>query len=322
MTNLLDRSVIKTVLFLCLFSILTFTLALFWALPGFSPASSEFSWQLVQHLRLPRALTAFTCGLLLSLAGVQMQALMKNPLADPFILGTASGASALALLSLVLGLPMVWLQPAALMGAIVSSLILLWLALRTGLNPLRLLLSGVALATAWSAVSTLILSLSPNQQTKGLLFWLMGDLSFSSFHWFYIPLSIIACIWVYRMSDILNILSMGQAKALSLGVSIQKHGVIILLSASLFTAIAVSIAGPIGFIGLVVPHWVRLSSGSNHRQLIPIAAIVGGNFLVLADSLSQHLFKPIHLPVGVMTALIGAPVFLYLINRSVIKNHD
>ncbi len=272
---------------------------------------------LVLQLRLPRAVTAFATGGLLALAGALMQVLLRNPLADPYILGVSGGAAAGALTSLLLGLAGIWVSGSAFVGALVSTLIVFALAHgRGGWTPTRLLLTGIVVAFGWGAIISLLLVLSNNASLRGMLFWLMGDLSYRSSGW--LPLMVVSaglavCLPFARH---LNVLARGEPLAEALGIAVRPFTIAIYVGASLFTAVAVTEAGAIGFVGLVIPHMLRLVSGSDHRTLLPGAVLLGVSLLMLADTLARTIVAPQQLPVGVVTAAIGVPIFLYLLNRA------
>ena len=271
--------------------------------------------RILHQLRLPRALTAFFIGGLLATAGALMQVLLRNPLADPYVLGVSGGASAAVLSAMLLGLPLAWHAPAAFCGALASILLLFALAHRDQWNAMRLLLTGVVLAAGWSALISLVLSLAQGGQLPGMLFWLMGDLSDAlnpGLPGTVLAASLLAALW---LAPRLNVATRGNLRAQSLGVEIRPLRIQIYLLASLLTATAVSLAGAIGFIGLVAPHLVRLILGGDHRLLLPGAALTGGTLLLAADTAARTLIAPMQLPVGVLTALLGVPLFLYLLNR-------
>lgn len=272
---------------------------------------------LVLELRLPRALTAFATGGLLALAGSLMQVLLRNPLADPYILGTSGGAAVGALCMLMLGAAGFWIGTAAFAGALGSTLLVFSLAHgRGGWTPTRLLLTGVVVAAGWGALISLLLALGPDGSLRSMLFWLMGDLSYGSsplVAWLVLLSGLAALI---PFSRHLNLLARGDLQARALGVPVQPLNLGIYLAASLFTAVAVTQGGSIGFVGLVIPHMLRLTTGADHRRLLPGAVLAGGILLVLADTLARTLLAPRQLPVGVVTAFIGVPLFLYLLNRS------
>lgn len=272
---------------------------------------------LVLDLRLPRALAAFATGGLLALAGALMQVLLRNPLADPYVLGVSGGASVGALAMLMLGFGGTWVGGAAFGGALLSTLLVFSLAHgRGGWTPTRLLLTGVVVAAGWGALISLLLALGPDGSLRNMLFWLMGDLSYASssrVEWLVLIVGLAALL---PFSRHLNLLARGELQARALGVAVQPLNLGIYLAASLFTAVAVTQAGSIGFVGLVVPHMLRLTAGGDYRRLLPGAALAGGILLVLADTLARTLLAPRQLPVGVVTAFIGVPLFLYLLNRS------
>jgi iron complex transport system permease protein len=288
-------------------------------LDALTDPGSEFG-ELVWRLRLPRAAAAWTVGALLSLSGCLMQVLLRNPLADPYILGVSGGASFAALLGMTLGVTAA-LQPAlAWIGALFS--ILLVFSLARGEGPwsrTRLLLTGVVTASGWAALISLLLTLGPDGSLRGMLFWLIGDLSYARLP-AWAPVLLIAIFAVcFGMARSLNVLAMGETTARLLGEPTQKLLWVVYLLASVLTATAVSVAGNIGFVGLIVPHLMRLLVGSDHRILLPAAAMFGGLFLVLSDTLARTVLAPRQLPVGVVTALLGVPLFLMLLNRARVK---
>ncbi|MDE2070008.1 MAG: iron ABC transporter permease [Gammaproteobacteria bacterium] len=272
---------------------------------------------LVLELRLPRAVAAFSVGGLLALAGALMQVLLRNPLADPYILGVSGGAAVGALLSLLFGLAGYWVSGSAFLGALISMLIVFVLAHgRGGWTPTRLLLTGIVVAFGWGAAISLLLVLSDNASLRGMLFWLMGDLSYRSGGWLALVVLIVGVVVCLPFARHLNVLARGETLAEALGVAVRPLSIAIYIVASLFTAVAVTEAGAIGFVGLVIPHLLRLVSGSDHRTLLPGAVLAGGSLLMLADTLARTVIAPEQLPVGVVTAAIGVPVFLYLLNRA------
>ena len=272
---------------------------------------------LVMDLRLPRALTAFGVGGLLAVAGVLMQVLLRNPLAEPYILGTSGGAAVAALLGMLLGWGSALVDLAAFGGAMAATLLVFSIAQGTGSwTPTRLLLTGVVLAAGFSAATTLLLALSPDQNLRGMLFWLMGDLSFA-----YTPgrsLWLLAAITIAAalVSRHLNVLARGELQAAIVGLPVATFRLIIFAVTALATAVSVTTVGVIGFIGLVVPHLIRLVVGSDHRIVVPASALAGGSLLVIADTLARSILAPRQLPVGALTAALGVPLFLILMSRS------
>ncbi len=278
--------------------------------------------------RGPRALAAFVVGGLLALAGALMQLLLRNPLADPYVLGVSGGAAAGALGASLWapGMLLAMAVPAgALTGALLSTLLLFWLARPALSGPVgtsgenatgaRLILTGVMIAAGFGALITFLLSVSPDAQLRGAIFWLMGDLDTTELSGYAAALLLLALWWSARTAASLNVLAHGEATAQLLGLPVRRLRVVTLLIASLCTAAAVAVAGAVGFIGLVVPHAVRLVLGNDQRLLLPASALAGGAALSLADLAARSLLAPTQLPVGVVTALVGVPVFLWLLGR-------
>lgn len=276
------------------------------------------SQSLILELRLPRAIGAFATGGLLSLAGALMQVLVRNPLADPYVLGISGGAAVAALLAMLLGLGGIWLTGSAFGGALLAMALVFGLARGRGSwTPTRLLLTGVVLAAGWGAVISFILATSPDRNIRGMLFWLMGDLGYVQTPepaLFILLLGLLAC---WPLGRDLNILIRGELQAGALGINSGRLQITLFLLASLLTATAVVQAGSIGFVGLVIPHIMRLMGFTDHRLLLPAAALAGGSLLVMADTLARTVLAPQQLPVGIITALLGVPLFLYLLRREV-----
>jgi iron complex transport system permease protein len=278
---------------------------------------SSLQQTLVLELRLPRTLSAFATGGLLAVAGALMQVLLRNPLADPYILGLSGGAAVGALLAMLAGLGGLIVSGSAFAGALLATLMVFGLAHGTGSwTPSRLLLTGVVVASGWGAVITLMLAISPAQRLPGMLYWLMGDVSYARSPSPGLALLFLVCILVVPLGRSLNVLARGPMQAAALGVSVRPLEWTIYVLASLLTATAVTMAGSIGFVGLVVPHMLRLVLGNDQRLILPACALGGGALLVLADTLARIVIAPEQLPVGVITALLGVPTFLYLLYRS------
>ncbi len=274
---------------------------------------------IVRELRLPRALAAFAVGGLLAVAGALLQVLLRNPLADPYILGISGGAAVGALAALSAGIAAL-VMPAAFVGAFASTLVVFGLARAGGAHApwtaMRLLLTGVVVAAGWGAVIALLLTLAPDAQLRGMLFWLIGDLSAPPSP---LPtLVVLAAVLVVTLAFArdLNVLSRGDDVATALGVAVPRATLALHATAALATAVAVTTAGTVGFVGLIVPHALRLTIGNDQRVLLPAAALAGGTLVVVADTLARSLAAPVQLPVGVITAFIGVPTFLYLLARS------
>ncbi|HHH44812.1 MAG TPA: iron ABC transporter permease [Gammaproteobacteria bacterium] len=279
------------------------------------PASLQ--GQVFWELRWPRTASAFVTGALLGVAGAMMQVLLRNPLADPYILGVSGGASVGALVAILAGAGALLLQSFAFGGALFSTLLVFSLAHGKGnWDTTRLLLTGVVLAAGWGAIISLLLALSPGVQVQGMLFWLMGDLSAARTP---LPGSLVLAgvgVSALLLAPSLNLLAGGELRAAALGVETGRLRTTIYVLASLATATAVTQAGNIGFVGLIAPHLLRLAGARDHRALIPGVVLLGGTLLLVADGLSRLLVAPRQLPVGVLTALLGVPLFLLLLYRS------
>jgi iron complex transport system permease protein len=284
------------------------------ALRGNAPDNTR---ALLTNLRLPRALTAFAVGGLLAVAGVLMQVLLRNPLAEPYILGSSGGAAVAALAAMMLGLGSLAVDAAAFGGALAATVLVFGIAHGTGSwAPARLLLTGVVLAAGFSATTTLLLALSPDSNLRGMLFWLMGDLSFAFDPWQCLGLLAILVAVGTLYARHLNVLARGELQAAIVGMPVRGFRYVVFIAAALATALSVTTVGVIGFVGLVVPHLVRIVAGSDHRRVLPAAALAGGTLLVVADTLARTLLAPRQLPVGALTAVIGVPLFLLLMSRS------
>ena len=292
-----------------------------WCAALFNPQSLD--GEMLWRLRLPRAFAAWAVGAMLAISGCLMQVLLRNPLADPYILGVSGGAAFAALLGMTLGVAAAFIPMLALVGALVSILIVFGLARRGGpWSGTRLLLTGVVTAAGWASLISLILATGSDNSLRGMLFWLMGDFSYASLP-LWAVIALLAGLGITMgLARSLNVLSMGETTARLLGESTHSLMWLVYGLASLLTAAAVSIAGSIGFVGLIVPHLMRLLVGSDHRILIPAATLFGGLFLVLSDTLARTVLAPRQLPVGAITALLGVPLFLVLLNRTRLKGPD
>ncbi len=283
----------------------------------FSGHGSDLARMLVLDLRLPRTLAAFATGGLLAVAGALMQVLLRNPLADPYVLGISGGAAVGALLAMIAGLGLGWVSGSAFAGAMLSTLIVFGLAHGTGSwTPTRLLLTGVVVAAGWGAVITFLLAVRPSPELPGMLYWLMGDLAQargSGLPWLTLLVVVLLALPLGRS---LNVLARGPMQAAVLGVSVYRLEWAVYLLAAVVTAAAVTTAGTVGFVGLIVPHMLRLVIGNDQRLLIPAAALAGGILLTLADTVARTVIAPQQLPVGVITAMLGVPLFLFLLYRS------
>lgn len=268
------------------------------------------------HIRLPRTCCAFVTGGLLALAGALMQILLRNPLADPYVLGTSGGAAVASLLLILCGLSGIALPVGTWLGSLTAIALIFFLTRsKQHWHSEHLILVGIALASGFSALISLILLASPDHLLRGMLFWLVGDLSESHIPFFEISILVLGLIASSFLAKELNILVRGEKEAQALGVNVSSLKIKLFLLSSLLTAAAVSLAGCIGFIGLIVPHLFRLLCTYDHRFLLPGCVLLGGSLLTVADTLSRTLFMPQQLPVGIIMVLIGIPIFLFLLQK-------
>jgi iron complex transport system permease protein len=327
------RGAARVWLALAAFALGALALALATGTHGFAPSQiwtalaggdDGFAAEVIVKLRLPRALAAFAVGALLALSGALMQVLLRNPLADPYVLGVSGGASVAALVALWAGATGAALAGAAWAGAGVSVTLLFVLARRelaarqtmeTLGAPSRLLLIGVMLAAGWSAIVTLILAAAPERELRGMLFWLIGEFSGAE-PWLPALVALAAALIAAQgIARELNVMLGGEALAQALGVRVARTRTIVCVIASAASAFAVTTAGAVGFVGLVVPHAVRGVLGNDQRVLLPASALAGGALLVIADTLARSIVAPQQLPVGAITALLGVPAFMLLFLR-------
>ncbi|NWF92490.1 MAG: iron chelate uptake ABC transporter family permease subunit [Syntrophaceae bacterium] len=300
-------------------------LILFQSVLGLKGVGTETERAIILSLRLPRALLAGLVGAGLSVSGAIFQALLRNPLADPYILGVSSGAALGAVVAIMLGLSAfsIGLPLASFLGALLTILIVFKFGRQDGkIHPNTLLLAGVITGSFLSAVIMFFISISQKEELHTIIFWLMGDFSFSDYETISVILPYISFGFVilYLRARHLNLLLSGEEDALQMGVDVERLKLISYLLASLITAASVSVCGLIGFVGLIIPHSVRLIFGPDHRLLLPASAGVGASFLIASDTLARTLLAPVELPVGVITAAFGGPFFIYLLRtRRVVK---
>jgi iron complex transport system permease protein len=280
------------------------------------PGEPSLARDVVRELRLPRAMQAWSVGGLLALAGALLQVLLRNPLADPYVLGVSGGASVAALVAIMIGLPAVGVDGLAAFGALGACLLVFALAQGPGgWTPTRLLLTGVVVAAGSGSVVSLLLALSEDTQLRGMVFWLLGDLSRAE-RWRGLALLLLSATFLsVALGRPLNVLARGETQAATLGLDVKRMRIGVFVLSSLLTGCAVSAAGSIGFVGLVTPHLVRLALGADNRIVLPCSALLGGVLLMAADLGSRVLLAPRQLPVGALTAVVGVPIFLALMSR-------
>ena len=283
-------------------------------LQAFTSGSDDAARAVIMEVRLPRLLAAFGVGGLLAVAGVLLQALFRNPLADPYVLGVSGGAAVGALLAMLMGATVLLVQSAAIVGAL-GAVATVYLLARGG-GTSRLLLTGVVLASACGALISVFLAVADSVRLRGMVFWLAGDLG-----WAQDPaLSLFAAVFAVALAVLLarplNVLAAGELRARSVGLDLEKWRTVVFLACATLTALAVVSAGTVGFIGLITPHAVRLMfRTSDHRIVAPAAALLGGTLLAAADVVARIAASPRQLPVGAIMALVGAPLFIMLLRQ-------
>ncbi len=297
------------------------TAQIIWAQIGFSgsDAINAAHRLIIGQVRLPRALTGALVGLILGISGTVMQGIFRNPLADPYLLGIASGASAGAALVIALHLesgPFI-LPLGSFIGGAIAVLTVYRLGMRARrASLLSLILAGIALGTLFSAATSFLITIS-GEELREIIFWIMGGLGRAN--WTYLRLltaiGLVGAALIFIFSRDLNAMALGEAGARHLGIDPERLQNVLLGIVTLMTGAAVAVSGTIGFVGLITPHALRLIVGPDHRLLLPASALAGASFLVLSDTLARTVLQPVELPVGIITAFVGVPFFLYLLMR-------
>lgn len=282
------------------------------------PAPSPLRMSILTELRIPRILMAAMVGGILAVSGVAMQAITHNDLAEPYLLGISSGASTGAVVAILFSTWQYGIIAGAAVGALVSFGMLMLLLRNSAADAARVVLTGVLIGFLFQSLTSLIVTASGNaESTRGIMFWLLGVLSAA--RWYTVIavfiVGTIGTVALWMMSRYLDALSLGDATASTMGIPVVALRYAVLVAVSLMTAATVAPVGAIGFVGLIVPHAVRMISGPRHASLIPISAVVGAITLVVADAIARALFAPQELPVGVITALIGVPAFFLILRR-------
>ncbi|MBF0313761.1 MAG: iron ABC transporter permease [Oligoflexia bacterium] len=312
----------KLIVIFLLFAIVVVVAALFCCPSIILPwQMSSDDAQIFYSLRAPRVFVAFLVGAALATAGTILQSILRNPLADPFILGISSGSALFAVLAIYLGSSLFGLFTVPLFAFIGALLVtvatLVWGWQRGTFWPLRLLLSGLGISFFLQALLTFILNIFSPEGLRGAIAWLSGDLTMVD--WSLIPYAlvfiVIGVVIAMVRAKAVNALMLGDELAITLGFAVHRERVLLFVAMSLMTAAAVSLVGIVGFVGLITPHVARSFVGASHERLLPIVTLLGGVFLVFSDMLARTLLHPTEIPVGVVTALLGAPYFLYLLRR-------
>ncbi len=308
---------IFTILLSMLLGTADVTIVQLWGILTGDTEVKEMTKLIVLNIRLPRIIAAGLAGFSLSLGGLVFQAILRNPLADPFILGVSSGGAFGAVLGIMLGFSFnLGIPLLSFAGAMLTIYLVLVMGQRKmGMESSTILLAGVIINAFFTAIIMFFISTAVDDRLHTMLFWLYGDLSQSAYVQFAIiaPVVVMAFIILYGLSRHLNLITAGEETALQLGVDIKRTKMICFLVVSLVIGLVVSFSGLIGFVGLIVPHLGRMVLGSDHRLLMPVSALGGAVFLIAADTVARTIISPSELPVGVITAFIGAPFFIYLL---------
>ncbi|MFA5089457.1 MAG: iron ABC transporter permease [Candidatus Omnitrophota bacterium] len=274
--------------------------------------------RVIFDMRLLRIFTAILAGSGLAVSGIALQAILRNPLAEPYLLGTSSGAGLAAVTAVILGVSRIYMPLAAFLGALASILLVYNLARKgSRIMDQSLILSGVIVSIALSAVIVFLVFISGNAALHEMSWWLWGSLGVYDWRLIF-PVSMLVIsgiIVIYIFAQDLNAISIGEEEAVHLGIDTQSIKKIMILITALITASLICICGIIGFVGLIVPHMMRLVVGPNHRVLIPMTCLAACVFMIICDILSRTLFSPVEIPIGVITAIIGAPVFILLLKK-------
>ncbi len=290
--------------------------------PGQKPGEN-IDYEILVRVRLPRVILAALVGAALACSGVVLQAILRNPLADPYILGISSGAGLGVIIAILSGISWSFRGGSpigifAFAGALITVWLVWYIGHFTGKSQVTsLLLAGVVVNAFFSAVIMFLTSIAKSEQVYSTIFWLMGNITEKdlSILWVSAGCILAGIIVLFTVCHSLNVLALGQEEAIGLGVDVARTRIVAFACAAFVTAIAVSLSGLIGFVGLIIPHGVRLTFGPDHRQLLPLSAIIGASFLVIADTIARIIVAPAQLPVGVVTAIAGGPFFLILLAK-------
>src|SRR5579863_224909 len=282
------------------------------ALAALLGGGTEAARSVMLDVRLPRLVAAYGVGGLLALSGVLLQALFRNPLADPYVLGVSGGASVGAVMAMMLGATVFGVQSAAILGALAAVTAVYLLARGGGTS--RLLLTGVVIASACGALVSVLIALTDSSSLRGMVFWLAGDLGWALNPWASALAALCAATIALLIARPLNVLASGELRARSVGLPVDIWRRVLFVACAVLTSLAVISAGTVGFVGLITPHAIRLSFGtSDHRIVAPASVLLGGTLLAAADLLARTVASPRQLPVGAIMALVGAPLFIALL---------
>ncbi|WP_078555022.1 FecCD family ABC transporter permease [Bacillus alkalicellulosilyticus] len=326
---LVEKSSLKVIFMLVAFSVMVFSLALSVGSTWLSPyavfshlvgiGSGEHDY-IIHTLRLPRVLTAFLVGAALAVSGLILQGIVRNPLASPDIIGVTGGASVGAITFIITlqgTVSITWLPLAAILGAAIVSACIYALSWKNGITPFRLILIGIGIAAATKALTMMLLVMSEIGVASKVYIWLTGSVYGASWQnvWTLLPWVVICIMLTLLLARVVNAKELGDDVSQGLGVSVQKFRFLLLVLSVALAGAAVSVAGGIGFVGLIAPHIARKLIGRSFGSLIPASALIGGLLVVIADIIARTAFLPLDIPAGVFTAAIGAPFFIYLLFR-------
>jgi len=296
-------------------------------LPGVEKVNKQvgMAYEIIWLIRFPRVLLSFIVGMGLSVVGVVMQSIVQNPLADPYTLGISSGASLGATFAILIGVNGIFgpnsVGVMGFLGAFLAAMFVFGLAnIKGRASSVKLILSGLVISTICSSFTSFIIYIAPNEQKlRSVTFWLMGSLASATWENILFPLvtTIVGVIYFIFQFRILNLMLMGDETAITLGTDLNKHRMSYILITSFITGVIVSVAGMVGFVGLMVPHVVRIILGTDHKKLVPISALVGAIFLVWTDVMARSLLPNAEMPIGIITSIIGAPFFICLMVKRV-----
>ena len=309
----------RTILILLLLLIASIIIGLCFGAVNITPAELLLkSNQPIFHLRLLRIIAAILVGSGLAVAGITLQSILRNPLAEPYLLGTSSGAGLAAVIAVIIGVSRVYMPLIAFVGAVLSIILVYSLGRSKGaIDDKSLILSGVIISVAFSSIIVFLVSLFGNEAMHEMNWWLWGSLQVYDYKLILLAsLPVILGIFlIYIFAQDLNAISIGEEQAMHLGIDTTNIKKILILATSLITASLICICGIIGFVGLIVPHMMRLIVGPNHKTLIPTTCLAASIFIIFCDLFSRTLFAPIEIPIGVITAIIGAPIFIILLKK-------
>lgn len=274
---------------------------------------------ILYDIRIPRVLLGAAIGASLAVSGAALQSLLRNPLAEPYLLGVSNGAALGTMVAIIVAGSVEFLRPVlAFAGAILATIAVYRMAKsKVGMNVERLVLSGVIVTTLLSSVIVLLTSALDAAKLRGFTFWLLGDLSQGTKNGFYLALAcaVVGTAILYSQARALNLMMIGERDAFDFGVEVGRVRAIVFAVSAALVAVSVASSGSVGYVGLIVPHLIRMTVGSDNRHVIPFSALAGAMFVVLADTLARTAIAPRELPVGAITALIGAPLFIYLLRK-------